>query len=464
MVRTLFLKIFLWFWLAMALVVVAIVVATVMAQSDPMVPPGRNMIANVLPFISQAAADTFDREGATALANYLNRLEQTAHIRAAMFNRQGEEISGRASLTGAKELAARVQQSGQVEIKFGGRTTLIAQEVVGGDHHRYVFVAEMRRGALDRITINPRAFALRLFAVLMTAGVLCYGLARYLTAPISKVRAAARQLASGDLAARVGPAVGHRHDELADLGRDFDLMAERLQSLVSAQRALLSDVSHELRSPLARLNVALELARQRAGAEAGGALDRIEREAQRLNALIEQLLTLARLESGAEGHEKVLVDLTQLVKEIGIDADFEARSRNCSVKVIIQEPCGTIGAPELLRSAVENIVRNAVRYTAQGTEVDLTLGCQRDGADLQAVIQVRDRGPGVPEATLAHLFRPFYRVADARDRLSGGTGLGLAIAERAVRVHGGRVSATNAPGGGLLVETYLPAKVWDSAR
>jgi two-component system sensor histidine kinase CpxA len=156
------------------------------------------------------------------------------------------------------------------------------------------------------------------------------------------------------------------------------------------------------------------------------------------------------------------VDLAQLVKEIGIDADFEARSRNCAVKVIIQEPCGTIGAPELLRSAVENIVRNAVRYTAQGTEVDITLGCQRDGADLQAVIQVRDRGPGAPEATLAHLFRPFYRVADARDRQSGGTGLGLAIAERAVRVHGGRITATNAPGGGLLVETYLPAKLWDS--
>ncbi len=458
MVRTLFVKIFLWFWLAMAMIVVAIVVATEMAQSDPMSAPGRNLIANVLPVFSQAATDAFEQGGRQALNNYLDRLERTTHLRAAMFNQQGKEVSARVVPPGAQDLIARVGENGGAEFRFSGRTLVAAQPVTGSHGARYIFVLELWRSALDRLRVNPRAMVMRLIAMLLTAGVLCYGLARYLTAPITNVRTATQQLAGGDLSARVGAAVGQRHDELADLGRDFDLMAERLQSLVRAQRALLSDVSHELRSPLARLNVALELARQRAGGEVSGALDRIQREAEQLNELISELLTLARLESGAEEQEKAPVDLEQLVQEIGADADFEARSRNRGVRVVINQACETIGCVDLLRSAIENIVRNAVRYTAEGTTVEIALSCRPDGGSSQAVIRVRDYGPGVPEASLAHLFRPFYRVADARDRESGGTGLGLAIAQRAVRVHDGCITASNAPGGGLLVQTYLPAK------
>jgi two-component system sensor histidine kinase CpxA len=234
-------------------------------------------------------------------------------------------------------------------------------------------------------------------------------------------------------------------------------MAERLQSLVNAQRALVSDVSHELRSPLTRLNLALELARQRAGGEASGALDRIDRESERLSTLIKQLLTLTRLESGSEEQGKEPVDLAQLVQDVGTDAEFEAHGRNRSVRVAVHAACETVGRADLLRSAIENIVRNAVRYTAEGTTVEISLECQSNGSCCRAVIRVRDHGPGVPETTLAHLFQPFYRVDDARDRQSGGTGLGLAIAQRAVEVYGGRIIVSNAPGGGLLVETYLPA-------
>ncbi len=259
------------------------------------------------------------------------------------------------------------------------------------------------------------------------------------------------------IAARVGTEIGNRRDELADLGRDFDLMAERLESLLGAQRTLLADISHELRSPLARLNIALGLARQRAGEEAAGALDRIEREADRLNAMIGQLLTLVRLESGAHMPEKVHVNLTALVHEIAADAHFEATGRRSAVRVTASEPCETIGNPELLRSAIENIVRNAVRYTAEGTNVEVSLICNNNDTHREAVIGVRDYGPGVPEESLEQLMRPFYRVADARDRRSGGTGLGLAIADHAVQVHGGHITVVNAGGGGLLVETHLPA-------
>jgi two-component system sensor histidine kinase CpxA len=248
-----------------------------------------------------------------------------------------------------------------------------------------------------------------------------------------------------------------RRDELADLGRDFDLMAERIESLVLSQRRLLGDISHELRSPLSRLNVALELARRHAGAEARAPLDRIERESARLNELIGQLLALARLESGDAARHDEPIDLALLVSEVAADADFEARSRNKAVLVVRSEECWTTGTAEFLHSAVENIVHNAVRYTEEGTTVEITLRRESEPAGkLWAVITVRDHGPGVPAAALADLFRPFYRVADARDRQSGVAGLGLAISERAVHSHGGTVTPAYESSGGLCVELRLP--------
>ena len=222
-------------------------------------------------------------------------------------------------------------------------------------------------------------------------------------------------------------------------------------------------MSHELRSPLARLGVALELARDQDTAESGNAelrkaLDRSEREVGRLNELISQLLTLSRLESGVPLAERTPVDLTRLVHEIASDADFEARNRSRSVRVVESCQCATDGAEELLRSAIENVVRNAVRYTAEDTEVKIVLRREAalDGASDCCVIAIRDKGVGVPETELTDLFRPFYRVGNARERKTGGVGLGLAITERAVRLHGGSVLATNMPDGGLCVEIRLP--------
>jgi two-component system sensor histidine kinase CpxA len=233
-------------------------------------------------------------------------------------------------------------------------------------------------------------------------------------------------------------------------------MAQRLESMVKAQQRLLGDISHELRSPLARLGVALGLARQRSGPEAGGALDRIERESDNLNEMISQLLTLTRLESGTDGRKRTEVDLTSLVREVADDADFEARSINRGVQVVSADKCSITGVEELLRSAIENVVRNAVRFTPEGTTVEVALREQNGSGDHFAVISVRDRGHGVPEDALERIFRPFYRTEDARDRQSGGgTGLGLAITERAVRLHGGTVRASNAPDGGLAVELKL---------
>ena len=303
---------------------------------------------------------------------------------------------------------------------------------------------------------RPAALALRLLVVVMTGGVVCYGLARYLTSPLGKLQKATQQLAKGDLTARVGSVLEKRGDEFGDLGRDFDLMAERIEWLVNSQRRLLSDISHELRSPLARLIVALELARKRTGSEAGASLDRIEREAERMNELISQLLGLARLDSGAESREEEDISLAALVQEVAADADFEASSQNRRVSVMESEDCVVTGSPELLRSAIENIVRNGLQYTARDSQVEIRLSCSQIHGRDYAVVVVVDEGPGVPEDALEELFRPFYRVEEARDRLSGGSGLGLAIAERIIRLHGGTVEASNASKKGLQVEISIP--------
>jgi signal transduction histidine kinase len=283
----------------------------------------------------------------------------------------------------------------------------------------------------------------------------CFVLARYLTSPVMQLRAATQRLADGDLKARAGVPDSRGHDEMSELLRDFDRMAERLENLVNAQSHLLNDISHELRSPLARLNVALELARQRSGPEAHSALERIDLEANRLNQLIGRLLTIARLESGAELRRSP-VQLGEIVSEIAKDAAFEAQYRNCVVDCVIADDCSVLGDPSLLHSAIENVVRNATRYTGEGTDVQVRLVQENGPAGSEAVVRVTDSGPGVPEDALKKLFRPFYRIDDARGRGTGGVGLGLAITERAVRLHGGNVRALNRPQGGLMVEIRLP--------
>lgn len=461
--RSLFLKIFVWFWLAMALVGLALIIATSMTQSDPVEKRWRYMTSTAVGIYAQTAAEMYERDGPSALGIYLRRVEQIARMRTKIFNERGEEMSGGAATIQSKrmaELAQRTRHSEETLFDFPAEpvpVALIAQRVYGPGGAAYVFISEVPRNRFAALLAEPGALLFRIGVVLMTAGLVCYGLARYLAAPVETLRAGVRRLASGDLAVRVSGSVGARRDEIADLSHDFDRMAERIESLVVSQRRLLGDISHELRSPLARLSIALGLARQRADVAAQGALDRIEREAERLNGLIGQLLTLTQLESGAQQVEKTEIDLQNLVLETAADADYEARGRHRQVQVVESAECIVMGNIELLRSALENAMRNAVRYTAENTVVEVALRCHKSDNNLRATISVRDHGKGVPEEALADLFRPFYRVADARDRQTGGTGLGLAITDRAVRLHGGTVQAANAENGGLVVEIQLPA-------
>jgi two-component system sensor histidine kinase CpxA len=301
----------------------------------------------------------------------------------------------------------------------------------------------MSHSAILRLTVHD----LLLFS---TAGaIFCYFLSRYLTKPLQRLSEAASQIAEGRLDTRVHPSLRARRDEIAGLAVNFDRMAERIEALVTGQRRLLADVSHELRSPLARLIVALSLVKQGPAEEVPSNLDRIALEAHRLDLLIGQLLALTRIDSGVDRESSANFDLTNLIQEVANDADFEARAANRRVVVTESDACSINGFEELLRSGVENVVRNAVRYAAEGTAVEISLTVDAG----RALICVRDHGPGVAEAMLTAIFQPFRRVESGN---SDGAGLGLAIAERAITVNRGTISARNATDGGLVVEITLP--------
>ena len=398
----------------------------------------------------------YEEGGAEQLRHYMLNLEKTQNLRVYLFDERGMEVSGRA----APDWAMRVAQGGPRVPRdvfiFPAPLVLRDSRASSDGKHRYTVVLGLPPG--PRVFFGPRGLPVPgLIIAIISSGLVCYLLSWYLTKPIVRLRAATRQLAAGDLRARAGAPAGNRRDEVAGLMRDFDAMAERIETLMNAQSRLLNDISHELRSPLARLNVALGLARQRAGVESADMLDRIELEASRLNELIGRILTLARLEDGEQRVPQTPVPLGELVANVAEDAEFEAQERHCHVRTTIQEgEFGVRGNDSLLHSAVENVVRNAIRYTQEGTTVEIELTREQAGTGAEAVLKVSDSGPGVPADSLEKLFLPFYRLDDARGRLTGGVGLGLAITERAVRFHGGKVTAFNRAGGGLRVEIRLP--------
>jgi two-component system sensor histidine kinase CpxA len=275
---------------------------------------------------------------------------------------------------------------------------------------------------------------------------LCYVLGRHLTSPVRRMQKTVERFGEGDFSARVN---SRRRDELGDLARTVDRMAERIEMLLRSQRRLLQDISHELRSPLARLGVAVELAR--GGGDATTAFNRIEKEADRLNTLVGELIQVTRAEGDPKGLATELLRLDDLVRVIIDDAHIEAERRGVQIRTDITE-AEVYGNPELLRRAIENIIRNAIRYSPEAGTVDVRL--YHAGTALR--VSVRDEGPGVPQESLAHIFDPFYRVEKDRGRTSGGVGLGLAIAKRAVELHHGQMRASNISPG-LLVEIDVPA-------
>jgi two-component system sensor histidine kinase CpxA len=450
---SLYWRIFLSFWLALALILVGTVSVVVNGEQQRRFSRAWTQRAEIY----AQATQTFESGGASALRDWLkgmHRADNSAPI--FITDTSGQEMLGRSIPDYLREPPERFAASHDVLLHptlkgIGGPLVL-----VGPDARTYhVIVGPLRAGPhLFGELEMPAVSTATLVIALVVSAVVCFFLARYLVLPVDQLRRATRQIASGDLDVRVSPKLKGRHDELGLLAADLDTMSERVRNLLELKQQLLRDVSHELRSPLARLQLALSLARREEGSGVERHLARIGCEADRLEELIARTLKLARLERPMQGIERTQVDVAELLTNIVADVAIEADAHGCSVALETARPLEVNGDPELLRSALENVIRNAVRYAPAGSKVGIDAR-RGDGRRIEVI--VRDHGPGVPEKDLELIFEPFYRVDAARNRAVGGDGLGLAIAARAVAIHGGTIQARNLGSGGLAVQLSLPA-------
>lgn len=446
---SLFLKIFLWFWLAMALIVGALTLVTRTFQNEPIARQWQIFAGETMSVQSQTAAQILDAEGEAGLDKFLKRLKISQRIAAVgLFRQNGEQIAGDKFQIDTSGVFNRALGNEEAEFERSETASLIAKKTNLKTNETVVLITQWERPRVPETDFPTTRQLVQILAVILVAGFVCYALARYLTSPIGKLRRATRKVAEGDLHARLNI---KRRDEFGTLAAEFNEMAERIETLVASEKRLTQDISHELRSPLARLNVALELARNRANPETLNLIERIGTESNRLSEMISQLLVLSKLETGSENFDKREINLTKLFEQTIADADFEAKGNNKSVKIMQRDQAKIYGNETLLRSAIENVLRNAVRYTKEETTVEASLKKETK----RVVVAIRDFGAGVPEAEIEKLFRPFYRVNAARERKTGGIGLGLAIAERAVHAHQGSIKARNTENG-LLIEISLP--------
>jgi len=455
--RSLFFKIFLGFVLVVILVGTSLETSSILANYYEV--RWQMMLHSIMPMEAEKCARMYDQSGKQAVEDYLDDLQRQKSVRFYFFDENGTPLLDR----GAPEVVLKLVKAKEA-LERGARENLStvnprlgigARLVSGPGGQRYVLAFQQSPKLIMPVSeaVGKHPY-LRLLVVGLIGAGLCLLLTFHITKPISRLRAATADIAAGKLKTRVDASVRRRRDEIGTLGRDFDRMAEQIEALVSAQRELLGDVSHELRSPLARMIVALGLLKHASPDEATEYINRINTEAERLDKMIGQLLTLTRIESGSELAQRETFDFTNLVQEVAADGDFEARAHGREVKVTRADACTISGVPEMLRSAIENVVRNAVRYTAEGTSVEVSLERSSNAAE-ETILRIRDRGPGVPKIMLAGIFLPFQRVPGASNN-SDGAGLGLAIADRVVQMHNGNIRALNADSGGLIVEIILP--------
>ena len=452
--RSLFFKIFIIFWIAQSLIFV-ISTILIVKRSSPRPDLSQEYVFNDVRQNALGAVAAFESGGCAAL------LRQPLAARASVALR-GEDGAELCASSRAPVIPLVLDPAVDFAGKLVGSQYIWQIAVAAPSGRRYTYSLELPRIAKSHSWYEDLfhfAFP-QLLVAIAVGGVTTFVLVLIFTRPVIHLRKAARELAQGKLATRVkqGPIEEgiFRGDEFDALIRDFNHMAERLQSLVDAQKLLLRDVSHELRSPLSRLNVALELSREAADEAMSTHLNRIEREAERLNHLIGQLLTLSSMEAAQNPRRLEAVSLNQLVEELLPDARYEAQQNETALSVSAACECVIQGERELLYHAFENIVRNAIRFTDKGTNVDISLYEAAEGAQKAAILEVSDRGPGIPEDEAELIFRPFYRVDHARSAQTGGAGVGLAIADRAIKLHNGQIRATNRSGGGTTVQVRFP--------
>jgi two-component system sensor histidine kinase CpxA len=401
------------------------------------------------------AKKAYETGGQAALANVLAHFRSVTQAEVVLTDADGKDL-----LTGQ----VRPEFKRRIELRGRGRMgrqppppslfppfyrpVIIARP--DSTRQYWLFLVEPRRNSVYWFLQPQHLWIIGLVTLL------CYGFSYHLTSPVRRLQKTVVRFGEGDFSARSDM---HRRDELGRLSNSFNQMADRIQTLLKAERRLLQDISHELRSPLARLGVAIELARS--GEDREATLDRIQREADRINALVGELLQVTRAEGDPTQQKHELVQLDESVGEVVSYCDIEAQAKECELKLTVERPLAVSGDEELLRRAVENVLRNAIRYAPVHTAIEVEL--RPAGANAQ--IRIRDYGPGVPEESLTRIFDAFYRVDTDRNRGSGGVGLGLAIARRAIQLHNGSLHAENArPGLLVVIELPLTAVARDSGK
>jgi two-component system sensor histidine kinase CpxA len=456
---SLFVRIFLLFWGAMALIAGASIVITYTNAAREY----EQQEFQHRPAVTIQASEALDAGGIAGLRKWLAaNLTRVPDREMFIVGPDGSDILGRRlsdaaqrrldfvsrDLLGSADARTRLEGPGG---PHNVRPSRQAPQVVGPDGTLYTLLIVPRRPSIFDALSRPGIPLAVLGVALAVSALASWWLAQHLSAPIRRLQAGARAIATESLDLRVSDGLDSRNDELAVLARDFDAMADQLKANRSARTRLLRDISHELRSPLARMRVALGLARQ-TPADNGRQLDRLESEIERLDRMIGQILQLARLRSEDARPAREPVAIDEVIEDVVADAAFEGAATGCRIDADGKAGACVAGDRELLRSALENVLRNAVRYSPQGQPVELHVAA----AGGQLRVQVLDRGPGVPPADLARIFEPFYRVAESRDRNSGGEGIGLAITAQVLQSHGGSAVARNRPDGGLEVCLSLP--------
>jgi two-component system, OmpR family, sensor histidine kinase CpxA len=449
--RTLYAKIFGWFWLTLTVGSLLVVLATVFTGTQPL---GRRWMRLTQDLYAHTAVDFYESGGKPALTRYLNILEESSGIQASLLDGDLRDVVDSAVPPDIGRVLQRSVDTGESTFQLGRIWTAASPVRYGQQQFYFVIEIHPMRGFF-----NGRTFALpllgRLALALLVAGIFCLILTRHIVAPVRALQAAALRLAGGDLSTRVVPVIAPRDDELADTARAFDQMADRIQLLIQKRQELLADISHELRSPLTRLSVSLELLRR----GETDVVEKMETDIERMNAMIGQILLLTRLDLQPLQAGSVPVEVAPMLRSIAGDAEFEMQDENKTISVHVQGSCSVRGDPNLLRSCIENVVRNAMHYTEPHTAVEMSARMVTDASGrAQCEITVLDHGPGVPENSLPFLFDPFYRVSESRDLREGGTGLGLSISQKIVDLHRGTIHAANRKdGAGLQVRLVLPS-------
>ncbi len=389
--------------------------------------------------ITQRAQQALQMEGRKGLRDELLNIPRMTRSHIYVVDDEDQELLGRDNAL--KQLVER-------------RTVMDTVEFQDAASNNYTIYTVNRTPPATLLAPGPQGTALRLVAAAVISALISYFLARSLATPLEELRKASRKIAAGDLATRVSKTMPRRQDEIGQLAKDFDIMTSRLQAMQQANQRLMQDVSHELRSPLARLSVALEIARKKGVGEIGSEIDRITLESERLGTLVNDVLGLLRESSETMPRFDEDLDLSDLLSDLVEVVNYEVPEGKPGISWQATEPCEFHGDRELLWRAMENLLRNALRYTDPDRGVLLDLAVSKRKSSVR--LEVRDFGSGVPEGELEKIFEPFYRVQESRDRGSGGHGLGLSIAANAVHMHGGSIQASNVEGGGLVVIISLP--------